>query len=151
MFYKKGVFRNSTKFTGKHRARVSFLIKLQAACNFIQKETLIKVFSCEFCEISKNTFSYRTLLVAPSTSALPKQLLCYLFLQENVQTNIKGKTLGSSRSQMFFSIAVLKNFAINVKKTPVVECLFCFLKKFLRTAFLQNTSPLFIILFQNFM
>ena len=34
-----------------------FLIKLQAAgCNFIEKETLAQVFSCEFCEISKNTF-----------------------------------------------------------------------------------------------
>ena len=45
-------------------ARVSFLIKLQArgprpeACNFIKKETLAQVFSCELCEISKNTFSY---------------------------------------------------------------------------------------------
>ena len=26
------------------------------ACNFIKKETLTQVFSCEFCEISKNTF-----------------------------------------------------------------------------------------------
>ena len=42
-------------------ARASFLMKLQAsACNFIKKETLAQVFSCEFCEISKNTFSYRT-------------------------------------------------------------------------------------------
>ena len=48
-------------------ARVSFLIKLQAkACNFIKKETLAQVFSCEFCEISKNTFNYRTPLVAAS-------------------------------------------------------------------------------------
>ena len=39
-------------------------------------------------------------------------LLCYLLIQENVQTNIKGKTLRSSRSQMFFKIAVLKNFAV---------------------------------------
>ena len=30
------------------------------ACNFIKKETLAQVFSCEFCEISKNTFSYTT-------------------------------------------------------------------------------------------
>ena len=36
-------------------ARVSFLIKLQA-CNFIKKETLTQLFSCEFCEIYKNTF-----------------------------------------------------------------------------------------------
>ena len=42
--------------------RISFLIKLQASawglqsCNFIKKQTLALVFSCEFCEISKNTF-----------------------------------------------------------------------------------------------
>ena len=28
--------------------------------NFIKKETLAQVFFCEFCEISKNAFSYRT-------------------------------------------------------------------------------------------
>ena len=26
------------------------------ACNFIKKESLAQVFSCEFCEISKNRF-----------------------------------------------------------------------------------------------
>ena len=25
-------------------------------CNFIKKDTLAQVFSCEFCDISKNTF-----------------------------------------------------------------------------------------------
>ena len=29
-------------------------------CNFIKRESLAQVFSCEFCEISKNTFVYRT-------------------------------------------------------------------------------------------
>ena len=39
-------------------ARASFLMKLQVqACNFNKKENLAQVFSCEFCEISKNTFS----------------------------------------------------------------------------------------------
>ena len=33
-------------------------------CNFIKKEALAQVFSCEFCEISKNTFFYGTALVA---------------------------------------------------------------------------------------
>ena len=49
--------------------RVSFLIKLQAeayACNFIKKEALAQVFSCEFYEISKNTFSYKTSPLAAS-------------------------------------------------------------------------------------
>ena len=37
--------------------RVSFLIKLKAsASNSTKKETLTQVFSCEFCEISKNIF-----------------------------------------------------------------------------------------------
>ena len=42
-FCKKGVLRNFAKFT-------------VAGCNFIHKETLAQVFSCEFCKISKNNF-----------------------------------------------------------------------------------------------
>ena len=41
-----------------------FFIKLQA-CNFIKKEPLEQVFSCEFSEIFKNNL-YRTPLVATS-------------------------------------------------------------------------------------
>ena len=34
--------------------------KLQRkACNFIKKDNLAQLFSCEFCEISKNTFFYK--------------------------------------------------------------------------------------------
>ena len=36
------------------------------ACNFIKEETLAQVFSCEFCEVSKNTFFHITPLVAVS-------------------------------------------------------------------------------------
>ena len=50
-------------------ARVSFLIKLQAQVfNFIKKETLGQLFSCEFCEISKNTFLTDHLKEPPSES-----------------------------------------------------------------------------------
>ena len=38
------------------------------ACNFIKKEILAQVFSCEFREISNNTFFHRTPLVAASDS-----------------------------------------------------------------------------------
>ena len=41
-----------------------------SACNFIKKETLAQVFSFEFCEICKNTFSYRTPPVATSASIM---------------------------------------------------------------------------------
>ena len=48
-------------------ARVSFLVKLQAwAYNFVKKDTLAQVFYCESSRISKNTFLYRTPLVAAS-------------------------------------------------------------------------------------
>ena len=37
-----------------------------SACNFIEKETLAQLLSCKFWEIFRNTFYYRTPLVAAS-------------------------------------------------------------------------------------
>ena len=59
VFCKKGVLRNSAKFTGKHHLF------------FIKKETPALVFSCEFWEISKNIFSYR--LPPAAASVLKKK------------------------------------------------------------------------------
>ena len=56
VFCKKGVLRNFAQFIGLR----------SQACNFIKIETLAQVFFSEFCEISKNTFSYRTPPVAAS-------------------------------------------------------------------------------------
>ena len=54
IFCKKDVLRISQNSQEDACARVSFLINLQEpAWNFIKKETLAQVFSCEFCE---NTF-----------------------------------------------------------------------------------------------
>ena len=67
VFYKKDVLRNFAKFTGKQLCQSSFFNKGGGlACSFIKKETLVQVFSCKFCEISKNTFYCRTPLVAAS-------------------------------------------------------------------------------------
>ena len=63
VFYKKSDLKNVTNSQENTHARVSFLIKLQAlACNFNKKETLAQVFSCEFCEISKEYLFCRTTL-----------------------------------------------------------------------------------------
>ena len=59
----KKVFLKISQNTGENIcARVSFLIKLQAdACEFIKKETLAQVFSCEFSEIfQRNLFPQNT-------------------------------------------------------------------------------------------
>ena len=41
--------------------------KVAEACDFIKKETLAQVFPCEFCKISRNSFSYRTPPMAASS------------------------------------------------------------------------------------
>ena len=51
----KTVFRNVIE-----RSSLPEMFCEKGACNFIKKETLAQVFSCEFCKISKNIFSYRT-------------------------------------------------------------------------------------------
>ena len=70
MFSKKGVLRNFAQFTGKHLYQSLFFNKVAGlrpqACNFIKKEAPAQVFFCEFCEISWNTFCYRTPPVAAS-------------------------------------------------------------------------------------
>ena len=48
----------------KRKIKTKIPIKIPEVYNFIKKETLAQVFSCEFCEISKNTFFHRTPLVA---------------------------------------------------------------------------------------
>ena len=65
VFCEKDVLRNFAKFTGKHLCQSLFFNKVAGgASKFIKKGTLAHVFSSEFCEISKNTFFYRTPLVA---------------------------------------------------------------------------------------
>ena len=64
VFWEKVILRNFTKLTGKQLCQGLFFNKVAyKACNFIKKEALAQVFSCEFCETSRNTFSYRTPLV----------------------------------------------------------------------------------------
>ena len=62
---KKGVLRNFAKFVGKH------------LCNFIKKETLAQVFSCEFREISKNTFFIEHLW---ATASMTVYFFIYVFI-----------------------------------------------------------------------
>ena len=62
----KSVLRNFKKFTGKHLCWNLFFNKVSGLrpATFLKKETLAQVLSCEYCEISKNTFCYRTPAVA---------------------------------------------------------------------------------------
>ena len=61
---KKVVLTNFAKLTGKHLCFFNKVVGLRPAS--LLKKILAQVFSCEFCEISKNTFCYRTPLMAAS-------------------------------------------------------------------------------------
>ena len=80
-------------------ARVSFLAKKS---NFIKKETLAQVLSCEFCEISKNTFF--------------TEHLWWLLLKESPQDEFI--------SGVFFKIAfenALRDLRSELKNNPNIE------------------------------
>ena len=64
MFYKIGVVKSFAKFTEKN-TRWSFFFNKVAGLTLVTliKKTPIQVFSCEFCEIFKNTFFLRISLV----------------------------------------------------------------------------------------
>ena len=53
---KKDVLKKFHKIHRKTPLPEPLFNKVAALDNFIKKETLAHVFSCEFCEISKNTF-----------------------------------------------------------------------------------------------
>ena len=73
---KKKVFLEISQISQENTcARVYFLIKFNEVINFIKNETLAQIFFCDFCEILKNTFSYRTPMVAASGTKLIHQIL----------------------------------------------------------------------------
>ena len=69
--------RCSQKFSKIHRKtpalESSFVSCRPDACNFIKKETLTQVFSCKFCDFSKNTFLTEHLQKAAFVN-IPKEM-----------------------------------------------------------------------------
>ena len=83
------IFKN-TFFTEHLRATAA------EACNFIKKETPAKVFSCEFCEISRKTFSYRAPPVA--ATGINFRLWC------NLKANGLGFVPNQIKNGFFFNL-----------------------------------------------
>ena len=67
-------------------------------CNFIEKECLAQVLSCKLCEISKNTFFYRTPRVAASCFGFHWKAIVSLIFLKTVKRNITLKNLVLSSS-----------------------------------------------------
>ena len=90
------ISQNSQKNTS---ARVSFLIKLYAwSLHLIKKEALAQVFSCEFFEISENTFFTEQLWTTAFSGSKHKVLLKQLkFLVFKSWLSLKTSTLHNSK------------------------------------------------------
>ena len=104
MFFKKGVLKNFTNFTGKHLCCKRFLIKLQAwrpkGLQLYQKETPTQLVFNEISKIFKNTFSYGT----PPVTASDIWLLVFGYYKFYLKTgnnskNIRVKILKKALSQ----------------------------------------------------
>ena len=89
-----------TKFTSKTPVLVSFL-------KSIKKETLAQLFSCEFCEISKDTFFTEHLLQSGDCFFFLLILLSLTFLSSLCsQLQVCYTQCVSFTTQLFFMIAV---------------------------------------------
>ena len=153
-YVKKSVCRDFVKFIGKHLSQSTFFNKVEA-WNFIKKETLAHVFSCEFCKISKNTFLTEHLWTTASIQTVwelqPTVVWSRLLVKEeraatwwNAYLNCSGcvwssyviyKPLGT-RSQKylkpneyFFAVYVYKCMSFNILKKTVTFSCFSFWKR----------------------
>ena len=105
---KKAVLRNYATFTGKHPCWNLFLIKLQFLQGYNHiKRTPTQVFSCEYCEIRRNTYFEKHLRTA-------------------VSGNRKGLNIRSSHPVVFCEKGLLRNF---LKFTGKLLCQSLFFNK----------------------
>ena len=107
--------------------RVSFL--RPKACNFIKKETLAQVLSCEFCKISKNTFFYRippddcfcksldahTILGTDSLTSETEKLICFFY--QNIDYNVQTNNLQSTK--IYQNNMIKMSQTINISLQPM--------------------------------
>ena len=104
VFCKKGVLRNFAKFTGEYLCQSLF----------IKKETVIQVFSCEFCKIYKNTSGCCFCLKTPFHCVILKfEKKVVSFFHERVscvKMELKSNSIESS--------TFLKYGLTEVKKAP---------------------------------
>ena len=111
LYHKEEIAIIFSKFTGKHLCQSLFFNKFAGqACNFIKKQTLAQVFSCEFCKIFKNTNFYRTPLVGASKNSFIISYSCW--------TNIQFWTSWNHRNlfNFFWSIKAVQKQLIDLKK-----------------------------------
>ena len=98
-----------------------------------KKETPTQVFSCEFCELFRNTYFVEDLWTAGSET--PVRLFENIFFTEHLQwliltvSGFQPATLLKKRlRQRCFSVNFAKFLRISVDRTPPDDCFLCYLR-----------------------
>ena len=111
---RKTVLRNLEKLGGKHLCQSLFFDK-KRGLQLIKKETLAQVFSCEFCEISKNIFFIEHVWATAFEFGLLRKSSSFSFLTSFACVNtsynisiftcsINMDTFGTAKPIFFFHI-----------------------------------------------
>ena len=94
------------------------------ACNFIKKWSLAQAFSCEFCEISKSTFSIGHLWATASLICKTCSELMIKKLKENHWFWLVPLQLALNRFWVFSCVSPTTNIQKFVKKISALKMLF---------------------------
>ena len=133
---RQGVLRNFAKLTGKHLCQSLLFNKVAGlkACNFIKKETLSQVFSCEFCKISTNIFFYRRPPVAVFVYNITNAT------EQKHQEKQEKLTMEINFATCTWKYLNQSLFLITLQAGLRHRCFFVNFAKFLQTPFLKNIS-----------
>ena len=127
---RKGVPRDFPKFAGKCLCQSPFFNKVAclprtSACNFIIKETLVQVFSCKFCKISKNT-CFAEHFLQMTASILWWSLFPFWIAHEKTHFSdgwyfTLNFFIGRNTQQYWQSLACYNNFLLYNKQKILVQ------------------------------
>ena len=105
---KKLFLKISQNFAGKHLCQSLSLNKV--TCNFTKKESLAQVFFCQFCEVFKNRFFYRSLQVVASVIST-RSIWKIRFFPDYLEKIFGSDLTSCMQKQPFFKIDILRNLA----------------------------------------
>ena len=119
-----------------------FLEILQKACNFIKKDTLAQVFSCEFCGTSRNMFSAEPATEhLQATASAPSSVISLLLLLISPMFVFRSNSKGFKEFEPGISFS-LSRFHRFYYLFPCFFCLsqFCFIFFFFFAAYYKKNS-----------
>ena len=124
VFFKKGILRNFAKFTEKLLCQRLFFNKVTSLrpATLLKKESLAQVFSCEFCDISKNIFSLQN----TSGGCFNLKNLCrifnfifslFIFCAYSQVEQIMSNIFSTAQLTFIWSKSIVKTLEKDVKET----------------------------------